>query len=317
MTAKQRIQFVEPELATLADAMPEGPDWIFEIKFDGYRMLATIDEGVTLVTRNNVDWTPKFSGIASSLATLTAQGTLLDGEVVSMTNEGVSNFEKLHDDIKANNQDALRYFVFDLLFLDGKDMRGEPLHERKRQLNQLLTRAPANVVFSKDMSAEEVDLPTLCRGGYEGVIAKLKNSVYLGGRNKVWLKVKCHKRQELVIGGFTEPTHANRGIGALLLGYFVQDSFVYAGKVGTGFNHLMANELRARLEPLRTDEMPFQTVPRAIERVGIFTRPEVVCEIEFTEWTEDGRLRHPSFQGLREDKPARDVGRDKELHVPH
>ncbi len=307
--------FVEPQLATLADGMPDGEQWVFENKFDGYRMLALIGDDVHLVTRNNVDWTRKFSGIRDSLKRLTCKSAVLDGEVVSMTAAGVSNFEKLHDNITADRQEALTYCIFDILMLDGSDLRALPLLDRKEKLERLLKGRPTNLVYSEHFPAAAVDLKAICARGLEGVMAKVATAPYAEGRTKDWLKVKCHKRQELVIGGFTEPTHANRGIGAILLGYFEGDVFRYAGKVGTGFDHDSANELRRRLEPLRVKQPAFDEVPKPIARIGVFTEPKLVCEIEFTEWTADGRLRHPSFQGIREDKPARDVHRDVELHV--
>jgi len=312
------LTFVEPELATLADAMPAGPNWVHEVKFDGYRTLALVEGGhARMLTRTGLDWTQKFKTIAQDLGGLDVKSAILDGEIVALDANGASSFKTLQDELSHGHGDRLQYYVFDLLSLDGEDLRDLPLLERKRRLKALIETGDAGVrvLHSEHFAYDSSVLEHVCGLAYEGVICKRADARYSSGRNRNWLKVKCHKRQELVVGGFTEPKGGGRGIGALLLGYYAEETLVYAGKVGTGFDVETSLDLRKLLDARTVKAMAFADVPADGRRGAIWVEPNLVCEVEFTEWTPDGRLRHPSFQGLREDKPAAEVGRDQAVHV--
>ncbi len=312
------MSFIEPELATLADAMPAGPNWIHEVKFDGYRTLALVEgKRVRMLTRTGLDWTAKFQTLADDLARLGVTSAMLDGEIVALDDKGASSFKTLQDELSHGHSDRLQYYVFDLLSLDGEDLRGLPLLERKRWLKTLLQKGDAGerVLYSEHFAYESDVLEHVCGLAYEGVICKRGDARYSSGRNRNWLKVKCHKRQEFVIGGFTEPKGGGRGIGALLLGYYAEEKLVYAGKVGTGFDTDTSMDIRKLLDDRPLTAMAFEDVPADGRRGAHWVEPNLVCEVEFTEWTADGRLRHPSFQGLREDKPAGDIHRDQPVHV--
>ncbi len=318
------LAFVEPELATLVDAMPAGPNWVHEVKFDGYRTLALVEGGnARMMTRTGLDWTAKFRTVAGDLGKLDARSAVLDGEIVALDDKGASSFKALQDELSHGRGDRLQYYVFDLLSLDGEDLRDLPLLERKRRLKTLLEDETAGprVLYSEHFAYESDVLEHVCQLAYEGIICKRADAPYRSGRNRNWLKVKCHKRQEFVIGGFTEPKAGGRGhfsgkgLGALLLGYYAEEELVYAGKVGTGFDNESALEVRALLEKRVRKAMPFARIQADGRRGAVWVEPNLVCEVEFTEWTPDGRLRHPSFQGLREDKPAGDIHRDVPVHV--
>jgi bifunctional non-homologous end joining protein LigD len=306
--------FKPPQLATLTDSMPQGKDWLHEIKFDGYRGLAYIQDGkVTMYTRTGQDWTHKFRTLANTLAKLPVKTAILDGEIVALNEKGASSFKTLQNILSEDGEGALQYYVFDLLYLDGKDLTDLPLIERKKQLQALLkSKSLKNRAFYSEHIAksDEALLKKLCGMDMEGIISKRADAPYENRRSTAWLKTKCHKRQEFVIGGFTLPTHAERGIGALLIGYWEKEKFIYAGKVGTGFDNETSLGLRKKLDKLLTKTSPFVTVPADGRRGATWVKPTFVCEVEFTEWTQDGRLRHPSFQGLREDKPAASITRD-------
>ncbi len=319
ITAKayKPLKFMTPELATLADAVPEGPDWVHEVKFDGYRTLAMIDQGEAhMMTRSGLDWTPKYQAIADALKTLDVGQALIDGEVVAVNEHGASSFQKLKDELGADRSENLQYYVFDLLVLDGETLTRLPLLERKARLKALLDRQDLQnrVIYSEHFAENAEFLPRVCSLEMEGIISKRADSIYSGRRGEAWLKVKCHKRQEFVIVGFTESTHAGRGFRSLLLGYYDGAELKFAGKVGTGFNSDSLTEIRKKLDALKVVPKPFAKLPPDVGR-GTWVEPKLVCEIEFTEWTDEGRLRHPSFQGLREDKLAKDVRRDQEVPV--
>jgi bifunctional non-homologous end joining protein LigD len=307
-------KFQPPQLATLTDSMPQGKDWVHEIKFDGYRGLAYVNDGkVTIYTRTGLDWTHKFKSIADKLATLPVKNAVLDGEIVAVDGKGLSSFKALQNSLKAGKDSALQYYIFDLLYLNGKDLKKLPLIERKKQLQaQLKVKSLKNKIFYSEHVAkrDEKFLQQLCGMEMEGVISKRVDAPYTSGRGTAWLKTKCHKRQEFVIGGFTFPTHAERGIGALLIGYYEDGEFIYAGRVGTGFDNETSLGLRKKLDKLLTEKSAFRSVTTDGRRGAKWVKPALVCEVEFTEWTEDGHLRHPSFQGLREDKPAASIMRD-------
>jgi bifunctional non-homologous end joining protein LigD len=309
----------ELQLATLVDAPPEGPEWLHEQKFDGYRILAELDRGVVrLLSRRFKDWTATFPDVARAVAALPAERAVIDGEVAAVLSDGRTSFQALQN---AGDATALAYFVFDLLALDGEDLTARPLIERKARLERLVTPArgtPGVVRYSDHVTGSGREFFALaCRRGLEGIISKRRDQPYLPGRNSAWLKTKCLLRQELVIGGFTDPEGSRVGLGALLVGYYDHQQLVYAGKVGTGFSHQTLVELRRQLAPLERAASPFSPVPPRAWTGGSrhWVAPELVAEIAFGEWTNDGRLRHPSFQGLRHDKPAREVVREAPAHV--
>ena len=310
--AARSMAFQELELATLADAVPSGSEWVHEIKFDGYRTEALIDTGkVHLMTRSGLDWTHKYREIARVLGDLKARQAILDGEIVAVTEDGISSFTKLKTELSAERSDNLQYYVFDLLFLNGQDLRDLPLLDRKARLHDLLTGTDfeGRVIYSEHFAENPDFLPNACRLDMEGIISKRADSAYSGRRGKAWLKVKCHKRQEFVIVGYTE-SNAGRGFRSLLLGYYEKGELMFAGKVGTGFDADSIADIKARLDALKIIPKPFKKLPPDVGR-GTWVEPKLVCEVEFTEWTPENRLRHPSFQGLREDKPAASVGRDR------
>jgi bifunctional non-homologous end joining protein LigD len=318
-----QVSFIEPELATLADAMPAGGNWVHELKFDGYRVQVLIDgDGVRLLTRKGLDWSHRFPPLPRLFDRLDVQSAIIDGEVVAANPDGSHSFKTLQAVLGEEKSDApLQYYAFDLLHLNGEDLTGLPLTERKARLQTLLQGADVDgrIIYSEHFTdRDDAFLHQVCGLDMEGLISKRADAAYTRGRGKSWLKVKCHKRQEFAIGGFTQPTHAHRGVGAILLGYYDKGEFIYAGKCGTGFNLEDSMDLRRRLDELvlpKSKTGAFTAVPPEVRREANYVTPKLVCEIEFTEWTPDGRLRHPSFQGLREDKPAKDVGRDKPIHT--
>ena len=309
------LGFIEPELATLTDAMPEGPDWVHEVKFDGYRTLTIIEDGrVQMFSRSGLDWTDKYRALADRLKDLDVKSAMLDGEIVALDAHGRSSFSKLKDELGAGRSQGLQYYVFDLMFLDGEDLRQKPLLERKAALEALLRRGgfADRVIYSEHFAGTPGFLPHLCGLDMEGIISKRVDSPYSSKRSKAWLKVKCHKRQEFVIVGFTDSKHLGRGFRSLLLGYYDQGRLKFAGKVGTGFDSDSLALIRGKLDRLKVIPKPFDRLPPDVGR-GTWVEPRLVCEVEFTEWTPEGRLRHPSFQGLREDKAAGAVGREREV----
>jgi bifunctional non-homologous end joining protein LigD len=311
-------KFVAPQLATLVTTPPEGDGWVHEVKFDGYRLEARIEnEHVTLTTRNANDWTARFKELAAALATLPCQNALLDGEAVHMGADGTMSFHALQNALSTGKKEDIHFWAFDLLFLDGEDLRNRPLLERKALLQGLLKKAQKPIHYSDhfDESGDKV-FHQACVASLEGIISKRADAAYHSGRDGRWLKSKCIKEQELVIGGYTtQPKHPD-ALGALLMGYYEKKGFIFAGKVGTGFSHTEGRMLLKKLDALERKEPPFKSVPRLARRGARFVKPELVAHVNFTEWTPDGVMRHPSFQGLREDKPAAEVVREKEKAPP-
>jgi bifunctional non-homologous end joining protein LigD len=309
--------FFPPQLATLTDALPRGEEWVHEIKFDGYRALAFIEnKSVHIFTRTGQDWTHKFRTLAERLAKLPVKTAILDGEIVALNEEGTSSFKALQNALSEGKDEALQYYVFDLLFLNGEDLRELPLLKRRERLEPLLKSKvlSKHVFYSEHFAAQDEGiLKRLCGNHIEGVVSKRADAPYMSGRGTSWLKTKCHRRQEFVIGGFTLPTHSQRGIGALLLGYYDKEKLIYAGKVGTGFGNGSSLSLRKKLDATLQESTSFDSVAADGKRGAKWVKPKLVCEVEFTEWTPDGRLRHPSFQGLREDKPADTIQRDNPM----
>lgn len=306
-----------PQLATLSDEVPAGNDWLHETKFDGYRLLAFLDgENVRLVTRNGNDWTSRFQTIADALRATAVERAILDGEVVSLAKNGLSSFQELQNVLRRGNERSLVYYVFDAPYMAGYDLRGTPLLDRKQVLASLLLAANPNnegaVRYSDHIRGNgQKVLASACRHGMEGIVSKRANSVYQQSRSQGWLKIKCLKRQEFVIGGYTKPSGSRIGFGALLVGYYQAKRLIFAGRVGTGFTSTILRQLTSALRKLRIESAPFANPPTGAEARGVtWVRPELVGEVAFTEWTNDGLLRHPSFQGLREDKPPRQIIRE-------
>lgn len=308
--------FVEPCLATLADKAPDSATWIHEIKFDGYRLQARLSRGkAKLLTRKGLDWTHKFKGIANAVAELDADSALIDGELVVEGDDGVTSFSLLQEELKSGRQNRLVYYVFDLLYLDGQNLRPLPLGERKEALAQLLKSAPKNTPLRFSESIAErgaVLLKHACQLGLEGIISKVADAPYRSGRGRDWIKTKCSSRQELVIAGFVPSTADAHAVGALVLGFHDKGKLVYAGRTGTGFTHQTSRDLYKKLKALKRERTPFAAVPaeeRGV-RAPIWVEPKLVAEVDFHGWTHGDRIRQASYQGLREDKAAADVVRE-------
>ena len=307
-------------LATLVKEAPAGDDWLHEIKLDGYRILAGIESGrARLVSRNGNDWTQRFAPVADAVRSIAAESALLDGEVAVLDERGITSFHALQT-AASMPAPELRYFVFDLLHLDGQDLTGTSLVERKEALRALLAAsAPLRVVqFSDHVVGSGAEFfETACGSGVEGIVSKRAASRYSPGRTKDWLKVKCTLRQEFVVAGFTEPQGARAGFGALVLGVNDDGELRYTGKVGTGFTDDDLRALRSRMGKLERKKAPVVDPPRGAEGRGItWLEPRLVAEVEFTEWTPDGKIRHPSFQGLRADKKPAEVVRELPSALP-
>jgi bifunctional non-homologous end joining protein LigD len=306
------LAFRDFQLATLVDSVPSGSRWLHEVKYDGYRVLIAITGGkVKIYSRSGLDWTDKFPGVAKAAETLNVGSALIDGEVVAFK-DGKPSFSTLQDAIAKGGDMTL--FAFDLLELDGEEIAALPNIQRKERLRPLIQGADARLQFAEHIigSGEQL-FETMCREGYEGIVSKLADAPYRGQRSKNWLKVKCIRRQEFVIVGWT-PSDKSRGFRALLLGLNGPDGFYYAGKVGTGFDTDTMMDLSAKLAKLEHKE-PTVKAPRAAVRGAHWVAPKLVAEIAFTETTPDGVLRHPSFLGLREDKAAKDVVAEKPIPV--
>ncbi|HSG40892.1 MAG TPA: DNA ligase D [Thermoanaerobaculia bacterium] len=310
---------IEPQLATLVEEVPTAGEWIHEIKYDGYRALCEIRDGeARLVTRNGKDWTDRFEPVAREAETLPVRQAILDGEVVVLEPDGTTSFQSLQNALSENRQRDLVYFAFDLLYLDGYDLRKATLLERKEALEALLAGRGGAIRMGDHVEGDgEEFYRHACNFALEGIICKRADVPYHSGRNKDWLKVKCLKRQELVIVGFTDPEKSRVGFGALLLAVNQGKDLVFAGKVGTGFNDKTLRELRARLGKMEIEKPAFKNAPRGAEaRRSHWVRPELVGEVAFTEWTRDNILRHPTFQGLREDKNPEEIVRETPQAAP-
>jgi bifunctional non-homologous end joining protein LigD len=316
----------EAQLATLVDEAPAGEGWLHEIKFDGYRILARLErsEGdrtgeVRLISRNGKDWTGRFPHIAALVANLDASAALLDGEVVAYAADGSTSFRRLQEALSQDRTEQLVYQVFDLLHLEGYDLSGVSQIERKEALAGLMAQAgftgSSTIRYSDHLVGKgPAFYQQACGLGLEGIISKRKDAGYRGGRGKDWLKVKCTHHQELLIGGYTDPGGARSGFGALLLGgYDDNGALRYAGKVGTGFSDRQLVDLHARLRRLEVDASAFEPAPPG--RGVHWVEPELVAEVEFTEWTRDGSLRHPTFRGLREDREPEEIRMPPEAKV--
>lgn len=312
---------LSPQLPTLVERAPAGDDWLHEIKLDGYRLLAFVEGGkARLVTREGQDWTSRLRPLAEALsAALPVGEAVLDGEAVALQPDGTTSFAALQQALSDKRPERLHLYLFDLLHLEGWDLREIPLAERKALLRRLLPPAAEGVVrYSGHVEGQgEAFHRQACRHRLEGVVSKRADARYRPGRNRDWVKTKCLERQEFVIGGFTEPSGSRQGLGSLLLGFFEVGRLVYAGRCGTGFTIEVLADLRARLDRLERKTPAFADPPTGADARGVhWVTPKLVCEVEFTEWTEDGRLRHPSFQGLREDKDPAEVTRERPREAP-
>jgi bifunctional non-homologous end joining protein LigD len=309
----------KPQLATLVDTAPPGDEWSYEIKFDGYRVLIRIDRRaakhpVRIDTRAGNDWSAKFSKQVDALAQLDLESAWLDGEAVVLDHNDVPNFQALQNAFDANRPQDIVIYLFDVPYLNGYDLRAVPLVQRRAILHALLEGADGRVLrFSEDFafSAEDL-LKSACDMALEGIIGKRRDSHYTSGRTSTWIKLKCRRRQEFVIGGYTEPAGSRAAFGALLLG--VHDSkgkLQYAGRVGTGFDAALLRAVKKELDALETSRMPFASAPRERSRTPVhWVKPSLVCECNFAEWTDERIVRQASFVSLRDDKPARQIVRE-------
>jgi bifunctional non-homologous end joining protein LigD len=316
MNALDRLvkHYPEVQLATLVDQPPEGDEWLHEIKLDGYRLLGFVSgHAACLRTRNGKDWTEKFPSVVAALETLKADDAVVDMEAVVLNSEGKSSFQALQADAS-----RIVAYVFDLLHLDGEDLSNLPLTKRKEKLKSLLTRSrqKTSLRYSEHIVGEGNKLlAKACASDLEGVVSKKADAPYMPGRQNSWLKSKCAQRQEFIILGSSKARTGVRALGALYLGYRKNAALQYAGKVGTGFSMKSARELADRLEKLAVDK---PTLARSdAGGIGLsewqsirWVKPVLICEVAFTEWTQDGHIRHPSFQGLRQDKNTGEVKRE-------
>jgi bifunctional non-homologous end joining protein LigD len=311
--SKAPPQFQDPQLATLVDEVPTGSGWIHEYKYDGYRLLLAVGDGVaTAWTRNGKDWSDKFKALVKAAARLPA-GCLLDGEAVALDDDGQPSFQLLQSNLKGGDA-PLAFFAFDLLIDRGGDIRGLPNIERKERLAALLKGVSPPILYGDHVIGRGEEMfAEICKMGGEGVVSKLASAPYKGTRTRNWLKIKCIQRQEFVIVGWSE-SDKRRGFRSLLLAAKDRGKLTYVGKVGTGFSGELIQDLMERMEPLEVDEAPVE-VPRPDRKGAHWIQPKLVAEINFTEFTDDGILRHPSFVALREDKPAKDVVREVPKHL--
>lgn len=310
--------FVAPMLATLVTEPPSSGDWVYEVKYDGYRMLCRItDEGVRFYTRTGNDWTAKLPHLAREVAALGLKDSLLDGEIIVPREDGRSDFQALQNAFDRGNDSRIVYYVFDAPYLDGKDIRELTLLGRKRRLKKALDEKSGKAVRLSDHLTGDARavLEEACKLGLEGLIAKEARSTYASGRSRAWIKLKCRQRQDFVIGGYTPPRGSRRGFGALLVGvYDARGKLQYAGKVGTGFDDPLLSSLTRKFSGIRRKESPFENPPR--EKGVTWLQPKLVCEVAYAEKTKEGLLRQASFIGLRQDLPAKSVGEEEAVPPP-
>lgn len=307
-------EFISPQLATLVDKTPSGAQWLHEIKLDGYRILAYKNNSeINLKSRNNNLWDSIFPSIVEAVSRLPFKQIILDGEVVVLDEHGCSDFQLLQNSLKNNKKASFTYFVFDILYFNGHDLRDLPLLERKAILKNILSADIPLLHYNDHLIKEGKELYQYsCNHALEGVISKLGSARYSSKRSKDWLKIKCLKRQEFVIGGYTVAKGARSHFGSLFLGvYNKQGTLDFIGNVGTGFTEKSLSEINKQLQEHQSSKNPFNSKPPGYT-TALWLEPSLVCEVEFTEWTREGHIRHPSFKGIRLDKNASDVIREKE-----
>ena len=307
---------LKPQLATVAALAPEGGEWLHEIKYDGYRLVAFIDAGrVRLITRGGLDWTDKFPALAERLAKLPVTTAVLDGELVALRPDGITYFADLQDAISAKRTDRLTYFAFDLLYRDAYDLTGARLEDRKAALAELVSPQGQGLLRYSDhhVGQGQQFLEQAAAHGVEGIVAKRRDCPYMPGRGRTWLKIKSRNRNEFVVVGFTDPEGSREGFGALLLGYFDPAGMLrYAGRVGSGFTAARLTEMHHRLLDIEIGKAPV-TLPPAERRKDIhWVSPELVVEVEYAVWTTDKLIRQSAFHGLRDDKPPKEIVYDPE-----
>jgi bifunctional non-homologous end joining protein LigD len=320
MPSARRLKFVEPMKASVASAPPDDGRWLYEVKFDGFRVLAIKNgKSVELWSRNKKRLDKRFPEVTKAVAKLPLKACIIDGEVCALNVQGKSSFQLLQNSSESNPQ--VVYYVFDLLFEGSKDLRDLPLTERKARLETTLLNAVDPIrpsPFFTDNPRKILD--KMKAAGAEGSIAKLKNSVYeTGRRSGSWVKIKFHRGQEFVIAGYTLPKKSRQYFGSLILGYYKGKRLIFAGRVGTGFNEKSLREIYHKLKSLETNEPLVEEVSEPSGRWrpkgwkasdSRWVKPKLVAQVQFTEWTDDGILRHPSFLGLRDDKKPTDVVRE-------
>jgi bifunctional non-homologous end joining protein LigD len=314
--------FIEPMKALPVEKLPEG-DWLYEIKHDGYRALAFKDsKDVRLVSRNRNEF--NYPQLVYALKLLPAEHVILDGEIAALDENGRSSFQLLQDYKRSEQRVPLVYYVFDLLFEDGKDLRKEPLSTRRHLLADILKKAPPNIRVSEGLQGSKEDLVRVAQEfGLEGLVAKRLNSVYESGRRSgAWVKFKITKSQEFVVGGYTLPEGNRKYFGSLLVGYQASEGLLFAGRVGSGFSEKLLASIDAQLQKVRRSTCPFINLPEkskgrwglgitpAVMKRCHWVKPVLIAQVKFTEWTSDDQLRQPVFLGLRTDKKSKDVVRE-------
>lgn len=302
------------QLAKLVNTIPQGNDWLYEMKYDGYRIVGYIEGNrARLITRNGYDFTERFRDVADSLVDWAkGRAMVLDGEMVVTDPTGKTDFQALQSYLKNPQGKNLTYIIFDLLALDGEDLREKPLIERKEILEDLMRDCPPNIYYSRHVIGKgKESFAVACEAGMEGIIGKKVNSLYRGTRNDDWIKLKCDKREEFVIGGYTLSDKRSSGVSSLLLGVYDGENLVYVGRAGTGFTEKVRQDLEEKFKRIKKMEPPFQSPPkaRADEKIT-WLEPKYVAEIKYAEWTEEEQLRQASFKGLRVDKDPREVKRE-------
>ena len=311
-------EFFPPQLATLVSEPPAGDEWLHELKFDGYRMLCHLSRGqARFLSRNGKDWTEKFPNLLAALKKFPATTSILDGEIVILDKDGRSSFQKLQQAMKDSSSPFI-FEIFDLVYLDGFNITRTPLRERKALLQELLTSDKLKGTRGQLRYSDHVEgngrqfFKQACEHAIEGIVSKLADSAYESTRNRNWLKTKCIKRQEFVIAGYTPSKKGFPGFGSLILGVYDKGKLIYSGRVGTGFSIKQRLELQKKLDRISQASMPFAVKPKDPGlREAHWAKPLLVAEVEFTEWTADDSIRHPSFKGLREDKKAAEIVREE------